>query len=55
MAPKLSELHDMLTMPFSVQDLEGGSTQLFSGRYVQPRFPNLGACERINCQESGGL
>ena len=32
-----------------------GGTQLFSGRYVRPRFQNLGACERINCNESGGL
>ena len=30
----------------------GGGTQLFSGRNVQPRFPNIGACERINCHKS---
>ena len=35
---------------------EGGGeagTQLFSGGYVPPGFPNLGSnCERINCRES---
>ena len=32
-----------------------GGNPLFSGRYVWLGFPNLGACERINCRESGGL
>ena len=32
-----------------------GTLNFFSGRYVQPGFPNLGACERINCHESGCL
>ena len=33
----------------------GGGTQLFflEGMCGLPGFPNLGACERINCRESG--
>ena len=27
----------------------GGGIQLFSGRFVRPRFLNMEACERINC------
>ena len=37
----------------------GGGTQFFSGRYVQIyvqiTFPNMGACEQVNCHESGAL
>ena len=33
----------------------GRELNFFSGRYALPRFPNLGACEWINCYVSGGL
>ena len=43
-------------IPLYLKEPGGGGrdTQLFSGRYVRPRYPNLGACEQINCHGSGG-
>ena len=38
---------------FKVSMLDG-AFNFFSGRYVRPRFPNFGACEQVNCCESGG-
>ena len=49
-----TQIHASFIHPKLVNFFPGRALKLFSGRCVRPGLLNFGACEWINCHESGG-